>query len=102
MIFETRRAPEAQQPAVAPADQQQADEDSPATIVRQPVGDPTNPVGYVELSSDLDFGAQSLATAPGRSCWRDWARRCWRCWPACWSARLCRRRSPSWRARLTG
>ena len=36
---------------------------SPAAVVRQPIGDPSDPAGYVELSSDLDFGAQSLATA---------------------------------------
>lgn len=63
MVFETRRVPEPDQQAAQPADQQADVSASPAAVVRQPIGDPSDPAGYVELSSDLDSGAQSLATA---------------------------------------
>ena len=63
MVFETRRVLDTDQQNVQPDDQQTDTATSPAAVVRQPIGDPSDPIGYVELSSDLDFGAQSLATA---------------------------------------
>ena len=62
MVFESRRVPAADQQG-APPDQQPSADVTPATVVRQPIGDPSAPAGYVELSSNLEFGAQSLATA---------------------------------------
>ncbi len=63
MVFETRRVPQPNEQAVQSPDQQADSSGSPAAVVRQPIGDPSDPSGYVELSSDLEFGAQSLATA---------------------------------------
>lgn len=62
MIFETRRAPDRSQPE-APAETPAADQPARASVVRQPIGDAADPAGYVELSSNLNLGAQSLAAA---------------------------------------
>lgn len=63
MVFETRRVPEPDEMEAPTAEQPANARSSPAAVVRQPIGDPDNPVGYVELAGKLDFGAQSMATA---------------------------------------
>ena len=63
VVFETRHVPQADEQPVESSDKQPDAAASRPTFVRQPIGDPSNPVGFVELASDLDFGAQSLATA---------------------------------------
>ncbi|MCB0042436.1 MAG: HAMP domain-containing histidine kinase [Caldilinea sp.] len=63
MVFETRRVPQPDEQAAQSPEPQADAADTPPTIVRQPIGDPSNPAGFVELASNLEFGAQSLATA---------------------------------------
>lgn len=62
MVFETRRTPEESLPA-AQAEPAPDHQSPPASVVRRPIGDASDPAGYVELASNLSLSAQSMAVA---------------------------------------